>query len=121
MTIPTERTRPMPTTYQQATIAAIQNRQQSIQSTRAPKDPLLIEVSSTFWYAEGFKDTHSSGLTSLYFSLAPKPLYKSTGNIEALLYQKFDSHTDMMRQIIEQCLTVESTAIGLQWSAVQSV
>lgn len=44
MTIPSQRTRPRPDTYQNAMVQAVQNRQNSIAGTQGHKDPIVVEL-----------------------------------------------------------------------------
>ena len=101
MTIPTERTRPMPQTYERAARAAIEARQSSITMDRGTQSTFKVEINARFWIAEGFyTEIGGKGNRYVTFTIGLKAKSNNLAYPELNMKRVFASHTELVAQLV---------------------
>ncbi|KAH8661804.1 hypothetical protein BGZ61DRAFT_593619 [Ilyonectria robusta] len=117
MTIPSQRSRPRPDTYQNATNLAIESRSRSIAAT-SHTAKIVIESHASFWSCDGYYDNVLDGVETPVYDKTANLVGKRTGNVEIVLGAKFPSHAAMIEFIVKQC---DKRLAVKEWKVVHSV
>lgn len=118
MTIPSERTRPRPDTYEAATQAAVESRTRSIALT-SNTAKITIELYATFWACDGYYDnTRIEGVDTPIYEKAANLIGKRTSNVRVVLGATYLSHAEMIRYLVQSC---DKKLAVKDWQIVKTV
>lgn len=98
MTIPTERSRPIPITYNNAHNTAVESQQKSIALT-ARSGPTTIELHAKFYIVSGVEDT-VAGMAVPKYDRPPTGSFSYKSKIKVVMTATYPSHADMVTFLV---------------------